>query len=476
MKRFAVLSVLGWVLWAHSPSAPTASVTAVRHWSLGDVTRIAVEVSGDFHYRSDRLHSPERIYFDIINARNALGTRYYAEDVSDAVVKRIRVAEANPGTTRVVIDLAGDARATTTQLANPGRLIIELRSASAPAPATPTKLYVPEPDLRKPELPKPPLTIRAGPAVAPVAPEPEPSELAVAVTPPMAKAATPAPSLPNPAPIAKAADPAPAAKDATKLTDASAPEVGKAARRTTSGETSLIRALGLKLNRVVIDPGHGGHDEGTAGAKGLLEKDLVLDVALRAGALIEDRLRAEVIYTRSTDVFVPLESRTALANEKKADLFISIHANASSVPKVSGVETYCLNFTEAKDALAVAARENASSIESISELHDLIQKITLHDKAEESKDLAGSIQSALFALYMHGFPGEHDRGVRRAPFVVLIGATMPSVLAEIGFLSNPKEEALLRKPEYRQKVAEALVRGVEHYAAGLSHFQVAQNK
>ena len=464
MKRFAVLSVLCWALGAQSGSAPAASVTAVRHWSLGEVTRIAVEVSGDFHYRSDRLHNPERIYFDIVNARNGLGIRYYAEDVSDAVVKRIRVAEANPGTTRVVIDLAGDAHLTTTQLANPGRLIIELRNVSAPT--TPTKLYVPEPDLRKPELPKPALTIRAGALAAPVAPAPESLQAA----------AVPAPATPSPPPLAKAADPTPAVKDTTRPADASALEVGKAARRTASGETSLIRALGLKLNRVVIDPGHGGHDQGTEGVKGLLEKDLVLDVALRAGSLIEDRLRAEVIYTRSTDVFIPLESRTALANEKKADLFISIHANASSVPKVSGVETYFLNFTEAKDALAVAARENASSIESISELHDLIQKITLHDKAEESRDLAGSIQSSLFALYLHGFPAEHDRGVRRAPFVVLIGATMPSVLAEIGFLSNPKEEALLRRPEYRQKVAEALVRGVEHYAAGLSHFQVAQNK
>jgi N-acetylmuramoyl-L-alanine amidase len=276
--------------------------------------------------------------------------------------------------------------------------------------------------------------------------------------------------------LARATDTISIPKEAAGLPDAAPVEVGKAARRTASGETSLIRALGLKLNRVVIDAGHGGHDQGTASAKGLLEKDLVLDIALRAGALIEDRLRAEVIYTRSTDVFVPLESRTALANEKKADLFISIHANASSVPSVSGVETYFLNFTEARDALAVAARENASSMESISELHDLIQKITLHDKAEESKDLAGSIQSSLFALYSRSFPVERDRGVRRAPFVVLIGATMPSVLAEIGFLSNPKEEALLRKPEYRQKVAEALVRGVEHYAAGLSHFQVAQNK
>ncbi|HEY1220686.1 MAG TPA: N-acetylmuramoyl-L-alanine amidase [Bryobacteraceae bacterium] len=495
MKRVAVLSVLCWTLGAQSRSAPAASVTAVRHWSLGEVTRIAVEVSGDFHYRSDRLHNPERIYFDIVNARNGLGARYYAEDVSDPVVKRIRAAEASAGITRVVIDLAGDVRATTTQLANPGRLIIELRGVSAPVPATPTRLLVPEPDMRKPGQTKPPPTIRAGqPAPGAVAPEPlklvvapppalpnpPASAKAAPLSPPnsplLAKAATPAPPLPNPPLLAKAADTVPSPKDATRLADAPVPEVGKAARRNADGETSLIRALGLKLNRVVIDPGHGGHDQGTAGVKGLLEKDLVLDVAMRAGSLIEERLKAEVIYTRSTDVFIPLESRTALANEKKADLFISIHANASSAPNVSGVETYYLNFTEAKDALAVAARENANSVESISELRDLIQKITLHDKAEESRDLAGSIQSSLFALYLRGFPAEHDRGVRRAPFVVLIGATMPSVLAEIGFLSNPKEEGLLRKPEYRQKVAEALVRGVEHYASGLSHFQVAQNK
>ncbi|MGB9456485.1 MAG: N-acetylmuramoyl-L-alanine amidase [Bryobacteraceae bacterium] len=482
MKRFALLSVLSCALGAQSGSAPGPAVTAVRHWSMGDVTRIVVEVSGDFHYRSDRLHNPERIYFDIVNAPDALGTRFYAETIADPVAKRIRVAEANPGTTRVVIDLAGDVRVTTTQLANPGRLIVELRGVQAPAPApsTPSRLSVPQRDIRQ-DLPKPPPTIWAGPA-APGAAAAAPLPSAVTQPPApfkqpsVAKADTPLPAPPKPPLLAKTIEPVPTPKPATAPVEAPPFEVGKAARRTASGETSLIRALGLKLNRVVIDPGHGGHDQGTAGAKGLLEKDLVLDIALRAGSLVEQRLRAEVIYTRSTDVFVPLESRTALANDKKADLFISIHANASSVPKVSGVETYYLNFTEAKDALAVAARENASSTASISELHDLIQQITLHDKAEESKDLAASIQASLFGLYARHFPGDRDRGVRRAPFVVLIGATMPSVLAEIGFLSNPREEALLRKPEYRQKVAEALVRGVERYASGLSHFQMAQNK
>jgi len=501
MKRFAMLSVVYWTLGANAGSPGTALVTAVRHWEQGDGVRIAVEVDGNFRVRSDRLHNPERIYFDIVNARDGLGTRYYSEDISDPLVKRIRVAEASPGITRVVIDLGGDARARTTQLANPGRLIIELRGTAAPSMTTPTRLVVPEPEPRTPDLPKPPPTIRAGGA-APATSAPEPLKLSIATPPavpnaqatakaaPAASTATP-PAVPNPAAparvastpalsgtiaVAKAAETAAAVKEAAKPADSMAPEVAKAARRTANGETSLVRAMGLKLNRVVIDPGHGGHDQGTEGVKGLLEKDLVLDVALRAGSLIEQRLRAEVIYTRSTDVFVPLESRTALANDKKADLFLSIHANASAYPQVSGVETYYLNFTEAKDALAVATRENATAMETISELHDLIQKITLHDKAEESRDLAGNIQSSLFTLYARSFPSERDRGVRRAPFVVLIGATMPSVLAEIGFLTNAKEESLLRKPEYRQKVAEALVRGVEHYAAGLSHFQVAENK
>jgi N-acetylmuramoyl-L-alanine amidase len=366
--------------------------------------------------------------------------------------------------------------------------MIELRSVSAPA--TPTRLSIPAPELRKPEVAKPPVVIRAfqpppravtPAAERPLAPLPSPPILARTSTPlPVLLLATattppPPPDQPGPPPLAKVAAPAAPVKSAPTPPEV-APEVGKAARRTAAGETSLTRALGLKLNRVVIDAGHGGHDQGTAGVKGLLEKDLVLDVALRVGKLIEDRLRAEVIYTRSTDVFIPLESRTALANEKKADLFLSIHANASSAPSASGVETYFLNFTESKDAMGVAARENASSLATISELHDLIRQITLHDKAEESRDLAGNIQASLFGLYSRNFPGEHDRGVRRAPFVVLIGATMPSVLAEIGFLTNPKEEALLRKPEYRQKVAEAVVRGVERYAGSLSHFQVAQNK
>ncbi len=251
-------------------------------------------------------------------------------------------------------------------------------------------------------------------------------------------------------------------------------EFGRAARRTSSGQSSLTRALGLKLARVVIDPGHGGHDQGTQGPKGLVEKELVLDVALRVGKLIEEQMGAEVIYTRSDDTFVPLEGRTALANEKKADLFLSIHANSSPFPRIAGVETFYLNFTDSKEALDVAARENASSQKSIFELQDIIQKITLHEKLDESKEFASRLQASLFSLSSRNVPGQRNRGVKKAPFVVLIAANMPSVLAEIGFVSNPREEALLKKPDYRQKVADALYRGLSRYADSLSHFQMAQ--
>jgi N-acetylmuramoyl-L-alanine amidase len=288
------------------------------------------------------------------------------------------------------------------------------------------------------------------------------------IVPDASKPAEAAASTPAPAASAPAADDFhPAAGDPGP------DEIAKAARHTSAGTTSLVRTLGLKINRVVIDPGHGGHDQGTEGGKGLLEKDLVLDVALRVGKLVQERMGAEVIYTRSDDTFIPLEGRTALANEKKADLFLSIHANSSPFAKISGVETYYLNITGSKDAMDVAARENGPTQDSIFQLQDLVKKIALHDKSEESHEFAKRVEASLYAFSLKYFPGTKDRGVKTAPFIVLIGANMPSVLAEIGFVSNSREEALLMKSDYRQKLAEALYKGMEKYTEGLSHFQAA---
>jgi N-acetylmuramoyl-L-alanine amidase len=263
-----------------------------------------------------------------------------------------------------------------------------------------------------------------------------------------------------------------------KSSEASAPDAtpARAASPLGDGETSLVRALGLKIGRIVIDAGHGGHDSGTLGVDGLEEKDVVLDVALRLGKLLHDRLGADITYTRSDDTFIPLETRTAIANKSQADLFLSIHANSSSDSSARGVETYYLNFTSDPTALDVAARENAVSDQSIHQLSDLVKKIALKDKIAESREFAADVESSLYSGLQRGNDGLKNRGVKKAPFVVLIGANMPSILAEISFVTNPRDASQLRDPEYRQRVAESLYRGVARYEGGLSASHIATER
>jgi N-acetylmuramoyl-L-alanine amidase len=440
-------------------------VTAVRCWSLSEVTRVVIEVSGEFDFRAERAYNPERIFFDVSHSRPHIdGRRFYSKNVDDKLVKKVRVAEPVDGVTRIVLDLEGSADYTANQLSNPDRLVIELR----------------------------PKGITAPPSIPPNIPPSVPPNILPSIAPTVVTQALPTPPvLPSqavpsaPVLVSRGPERPSAPRVATTVLNETRPpistasgfspiESAHAAKFPSDGAGSLTRALGLKIRRIVLDPGHGGHDEGTAGPNGLLEKDLVLDVALRLGKLIESRMGSEVIFTRSDDTFIPLERRTAIANEKKADLFLSIHANSSPYARIGGVESYYLNLTGARDALAVASRENASSDKSVFELRDLIQEISKQDKAEESKEFAGRIQAALFPFAARYDPGIKNRGVKKAPFVVLIGASMPSVLAEIGFLSNSKEEALLSKPEHRQRLAEALYRGVSRYAQSLSHFEMAQ--
>ena len=251
------------------------------------------------------------------------------------------------------------------------------------------------------------------------------------------------------------------------VTPASAP------KPTRDGESTLTRTLGLKINRIVIDPGHGGHDTGTIGPSGLMEKDLCLDVALRLGKIIQQRLPgADVVYTRSDDTFIPLEERTRIANEAKADLFISIHANSSPHKDARGIETYYLNLRGSPEAMEVAARENATSDQGIHDLQDLVRDIAKTEKIDESREFAEDVQDS---LTQHIFRTAHtakNRGVRKAPFVVLIGADMPSILTEISFLSNPWDEKQLKKPIERQKVAEGIYQGVADYLQSLNSMTV----
>jgi N-acetylmuramoyl-L-alanine amidase len=248
----------------------------------------------------------------------------------------------------------------------------------------------------------------------------------------------------------------------------------KTAQPIPGGAHSLTRALGLKIGRILLDPGHGGHDTGTIGPGGYTEKELVLDIAQRLGKLIEERLGSEVVYTRTEDASVSLEERAAMANQMQADLFLSIHANSSRTRAAAGIETYYLNFTDDPEALAVAARENAGAQETISELQGMVRKIAMQEKLDESKQFATRVHAALKKALAKGQPAKFDRGVKKAPFVVLIGAQMPAVLAEISFLSNPQEEKRLKTSEHRQKIAEALFAGIANYAETMSGVRVAQ--
>jgi N-acetylmuramoyl-L-alanine amidase len=238
---------------------------------------------------------------------------------------------------------------------------------------------------------------------------------------------------------------------------------------THDGQSTLTRTLGLKIGRIVIDAGHGGHDTGTIGPTGLMEKDLCLDVALRLGKLIQQKLPgADVVYTRSDDTFIPLEERTNIANQTKADLFISIHANSSQDHAARGIETYYLNLRGTPESMEVAARENATSQQGIHDLQDVVRQIARTEKIDESKEFAEDVQDSLSKRIQRSAKTVKNRGVRKAPFVVLIGADMPSILTEISFLSNPSDEQLLKKPEQRQHVAEGIFSGVASYLESLN--------
>ncbi len=489
---------------AAAAKKPSNKISSVRFWSLGELTRVAIDVSSDFKFKSERLTNPDRLFFDVDGARPEVAKGLQKILVGDGLLKQIRIAETQPGVTRIVLDLEQSVEFTASQLTSPDRLIIELRGKNRPAAPMAGKVTeAAAPIAAPPEVKHPILVGDVAPAAvsapAPLAKklearkfEPPPhTEIARTETsaslppdlippppmPVMAKPAKlPAPSftaLKNEMPPPPGAN-ARAAVEPVELRKTTPGTGAEPAKRNTNGDRSLTRVLGLKLGRVVIDPGHGGKDVGTHGPSGLYEKDVVLDVARRLGSLIEDRLGSEVVYTRSDDTFIPLEERPRIANDRKADLFLSIHANSSPIRSAAGVEMYYLNFTTSKAAMEVAARENAGASSSIYDLKDLLQKIALRDKIDESREFAARLQTSLSSLETKGNAGAKNRGLKKAPFIVLIGASMPSVLAEIGFLTNAGDEALLRKPEHRQKIADALYKGVANYAETLSHFQVAQ--
>jgi N-acetylmuramoyl-L-alanine amidase len=444
-----------------------ARVTAVRHWSAPDDTRVTVELDQKqtVQFDAQRIDHPDRIFFDLKNTRLSSELIGRSFDVDDGLVTKVRVAQYKPGRARIVIETTDRSSYNASLLMNPPRLVIDVRTGENPnagaannaaAPVAPGRVI---PAGEKSLSPASASAIKRVIVEADADDSTDTNDSAPAKV--IAKSSK-ATSGPASAPSSRAAK--------TRLASAKSM---RESQPTSSGDRSLIRALGLKIGKIVIDPGHGGYDTGTIGPNGLLEKDLVLDVSKRLGKLLEARLGAEVVFTRRDDTFIPLETRTVIANQEQADLFVSVHANSSHDPDARGVETYYLNFTSSPEALEVAARENAASDQDIHELQDLVKKIALKEKIDESREFASDVQESLHSGLAAKTSGVRDRGVKKAPFVVLIGANMPSILAEISFISNPGDEKRLQSPEYRQRIAESLYRGISRYVNGLGGIKVA---
>lgn len=514
---------------AGSPSGPP-TLRGISRAVLDDTVRVTLALDREAPFTHEILAGPPRAFVDLFGASTIDALQDASVKYDADAVRQVRVGK-RPGAVRVVLDLTEATRVSVYTLYNPFRVVIDADRAktartSPPSPtvaAAPAASSSPAVAAARTAPTRSAAVTRATPPARPVpSPEPLPAPVAVPAEPPVvltvetagdaavhepvAVAAADPISEPPPAVTASApreagvptrepaaapavslaaapaggdvvpavaAPPKPVSSPAMEMTPPAGADAAPAASSrppsapsaNTDGSFSLARQLGLGVSRIVIDPGHGGHDPGTL-AHGSSEAKLVLDVALRLEKLLE-REGLEVVLTRRTDVFIPLEERTAIANRERADLFLSIHANASRDPKARGIETYYLSFASNPDAETVAARENATSSGGMHNLPSIVRAIALNNKLDESRDLAGMVQRALSAHLSKGADGSRSRGIKKAPFVVLIGAAMPSVLAEIGFITNRTEAGHIKTAPYRQRIAEALRDAVVQYQRSL---------
>jgi N-acetylmuramoyl-L-alanine amidase len=448
-----------------------ANIKEIRRAVLPDAVRITIELDGEVSFHEERIADPARVFVDLPGTRAAptLVDRTIRFERDADVVRQIRIGRHPNNTTRVVLDAVGVTSYSVYPLYSPYRLVIDcLRvtpttaAVTAPPAPGPPAVVAPKLDVTPAVLPGRRLTaewLRRPPSMSP-----------------RATALITAASVggESPAPVARRvvegvkADEGPASLKTSDLTHGAPLTPVTPPAKNVNGGFSIARQLGLGVSRIVIDAGHGGHDPGAQG-KGITEAELVLDVALRLEKLLQNIPGIEVILTRRTDEFIALPERTAIANREGADLFLSIHANASASPQARGIETYFLNFANNITAAAVAARENAASSQAMGALPDFVKAIALNNKLDESRDLATQVQRAMFDRLKTTNRTLKDLGVKQAPFVVLIGAAMPSVLAEISFVTNAQEAKLLKGNVYRQRIAEALFNAIRKYQTSLKN-------
>jgi N-acetylmuramoyl-L-alanine amidase len=399
-------------------------VRNLRQWTGTEYTRIVIDLDDEVKYTEGSVQDPARIYFDLLGARvtRDLASRIFP--VGDGFLQQIRVGQNKADVVRVVLDFQNLSEYNVFTLPDPYRLVVDILGKAPREPPT-----------------APPIAVADdAPPALPVEEVPEPVPAAIV-----------AETLPPPEPAPKAAS----------------PDVIRVPPPPRKDGYSIVQQLGLSASRVVIDPGHGGHDPGTMNKGGLREKDVVLDVSQRLRKLLE-KDGFEVVMTRDKDVFIPLEERTAIANSKGADLFLSIHVNAARSTKPRGTETYFLNLATTPDAEEVAARENAVTTRRVNELQSILQKVLNNEKITESRELASRVQTSLSGDLYASAKDPRNRGVKTAPFYVLLGAQMPSVLVEIAYLTNRKDAELLGDGAFRQKVAESIAVGIRGYQSSLA--------
>ncbi|MFQ5427713.1 MAG: N-acetylmuramoyl-L-alanine amidase [Thermodesulfobacteriota bacterium] len=392
-KKSILLTLLSlfafFALAATSQSATKSRITSIRHWSNPDYTRVVIDLTKKTSYKHHLLkkdpsiHKPRRFFIDI---KDSSPSPALSRDIAinDGLLLRVRSAQHNKTTSRVVIDIESIDDYKVFSLNNPFRIIIDMSGKHGNGGKTPIAVKTVKKTKDKGPLP-----------------------------------------------------------------------------------SKKSRAKRKKL-LIVLDPGHGGKDPGAIGRKGLREKDVTLKIARLVAKDLQKQLKGSVVMTRKRDTYVALEERTAIANSRNADLFVSIHINASRKRSATGVETYILNLSTSEEARRLAARENATTTRGISDLEFILRDLVKTAKTNDSVKLASSVQGKLVTRLRRKYSGIKGNGVKGAPFYVLVGTRMPSILVEVSFISNSREEKRLRSAKYLKEVASGISTGVVDYLKAAS--------
>jgi len=404
------------VLVGNSQPSKLSNVLPVKYWSSNDYTRVVINASGPVAYKEKLLEQsgdkPRRLFIDFFNSY--IEPKYRAPvPIEDGLLKRIRTGQYNSNTVRVVLDIESISSYKVFSLADPFRVVVDVRGKNRPQ----------EPEIQQSIKPTQPIKT----------PESAPSKIIVLRD----RKKNPVSDVP-----------------AQNIPNRILPPSGKS--------ISLAQQLGLRVKTIVLDPGHGGKDPGAI-AFGMKEKNIVLKVAKKLAPLLEEKLGCKVILTRSTDVFIPLEERTAIANTHDADLFVSLHINASPSERAYGIETYFLNLTTNPEAMRVAAFENSTSTHQMSDLQNILSDILKNSKINESSRLAEQVHNSIIIGLKKDYSHIKNLGVKQAPFYVLIGAEMPAILVEMSFISNKHDAQHLKNDHFLNSIANDISSGIQSY-------------